>query len=98
MYHVKITDDTGRVVTESDGDALLLSHHASDMGGVHCVTLSDGASTESLFEIVLGADKLITDLLEKNHALKIMYLLQDEIVENRTEIDMTRLAEALADD
>lgn len=95
MYHVKITDGTGRLVTESDGEALVLVHYSDVEGGVRCAQLADGASNGDLLQVVLGLDHMKQKILGKDPMLKIMYALRDELIDSTTEIDVSALKDQL---
>lgn len=95
MYHVKITDDAGRIVTESDGEALVLVHYSDAECGVRCAQVADGASNGALLQIVLGLNHMKQKILGKDPMLKVMYALRDELIDSTTEIDVSALKEQL---
>ena len=98
MYHVKITDDTGRVVTESDGDGLVLIHHSEDEGGLHCLELVDGITNGEMLSIIMGLDYMKNKILDGHPILKVMYAIRDEFVGGVMEIDLGALMEQIGGD
>lgn len=98
MYHIKITDDSGRTVTEGVANAVGMVFRGDGADGVRCVSLADGADTAALFEILLSLDELKGHIMDGKPGLQLMYLLRNELVEESVSVDMTKLREALADD
>ena len=95
MYHVTITDSDGRVVSESDGKTLMLAHHNSTDGGVTTVGICDGGTAKEQLTTIISMELMRDKMMEKNPELLLMYLLKDELIDGREEINLTPLKELL---
>lgn len=97
MYHVKITDETGRTVSESDGSVAILAHYEDDGTGVRGITLCDGADNHAVFQTVLALDHLRDKVLSNDAGLKTLYALKDVLVDSSMEIDLSAIRQMVED-
>lgn len=95
MYHVTITDSDGKIVSESDGKVLLLAHYINEDDGVLGLSLCNNGTIREQLCTIDAVETMRDKMMEKNHKLLLMYLLKDELIDGREEIDLTPLKELL---